>query len=118
MLKAKSKKQNNPVFGVPLIEVANLGDIEKETNLFNSQRSRDCLGQAKVIRYSPFVGSPTTAATSKNVTETRQNWTGSFGPVGFGGDDSQDIKEILGDNLDIEDYNVIDEQIQRFSQEL
>ena len=59
-----------------------------------------------------------TSKIEKKGSETRQNWTGSFGPVGFNGDDSQDLKEILGENLDIEDYNVIDEQIQRFSQEL
>ena len=41
LLKVKKNKVTNPSFGVPLIEVANFGDIEKETSLFNSQRSRD-----------------------------------------------------------------------------
>ena len=72
LLKAQKNKASNPSFGVPLIEVANLGDIEKETNLFNSQRSRDYSGQAKVIRTTGFLGSPgTTTATSKHITESR-----------------------------------------------
>ena len=71
-MNAKKNVANNPSFGVPVIEVANFGDIEKETNLFNSQRSRDCNVQAKVIRSTGFLGSPgTTTATSKHVTESR-----------------------------------------------